>query len=87
MSLEVGLSVSLLIVAGLLLTSFVRLGRVDRGFEASNVLTAELGMPFLRYNTDDKAMAFWSSLLEQLRAAPGVVAAGVTSSLPLRGDN
>jgi predicted permease len=86
-SLEVGLSVGLLIVAGLLLTSFVRLGRIDRGFEASNVLTAEVGMPFLRYNTDDKAMAFWRSLLEQLRAEPGIVAAGVTSSLPLRGDN
>ncbi len=86
-SVEVGLSVTLLIVAGLLLTSFVRLGEVDRGFEASNVLTAEVGIPFLRYNSDDKALVFWSSLLGKLRAAPGVVAAGITSSLPLRGDN
>lgn len=86
-SVEVGLSVSLLIVAGLLLTSFLRLDAVDRGFDASNVLTAEVGIPWARYVDDQAALRFWGSLLTELRDAPGVVAAGVTSSLPLRGYN
>ena len=86
-TLEVALSVGLLTVAGLLLTSFVRLDAVERGFEPSNVLTAEVGLPRVRYADDTARMAFYASLLRELEAQPGVVAAGVTSSLPLMGSN
>ena len=86
-SVEVGLSVSLLIVAGLLLTSFLRLDAVGRGFDATNVLTAEVGIPWARYGDDPAALRFWEALLRELRSAPDVVAAGVTSSLPLHGYN
>ncbi len=86
-SVEVGLTVSLLVAAGLLLTSFLRLDAVGRGFDASHVLTAEVGLPFARYDSDEKALRFWDSLLDELRAAPGVIAAGITSSLPLTGSN
>jgi putative ABC transport system permease protein len=86
-ALEVALSVSLLTVAGLLLTSFLRLGAVERGFEPSNVLTGEVGLPSVRYPNDDTRVEFYATLLRALDAQPGVVAAGVTSSLPLTGSN
>src|SRR5690606_31442115 len=86
-SLEVALSTALLIVAGLLLASFVRLGGVDRGFAAENVLASEIGLPFMRYPDDDARLRFYQSLLERLDAEPRVVAAGVTSALPLSGTN
>lgn len=86
-SAEVGLSAALLIVAGLLLMSFVRLGAVERGFDASNVLTASISLPYARYGSDDEKLRFYDALLEDLRSAPGVMAAGLTSALPLRGNN
>lgn len=86
-TLEVALSVGLLTVAGLLLMSFVRLDAVERGFEPSNVLTVEVSLPRVRYADDNARMAFYTSLLRELEAQPGVVAAGVTSSLPLMGSN
>ncbi len=86
-TLEVALSVGLLTLAGLLLTSFVRLDAVERGFEPRNVLTAEVSLPRVRYPNDDTKLAFYAALLRDLGAQPGVVAAGVTSSLPLTGSN
>ena len=86
-TLEVALSVSLLTVAGLLLTSFVRIDSVERGFEPSNVLTAQVGLPRVRYPDDSSKSAFYSALRRELDAQPGVAAAGVTSSLPLSGNN
>ncbi|MGE0161267.1 MAG: ABC transporter permease [Gemmatimonadales bacterium] len=92
-SLEVGLSAGLLVVAGLLTMSFTRLQLVERGYDASHVLTAELTLPAARYGPasrsggDSDHERFWSQLVERLESEPGVVAAGVTSMLPLRGDS
>jgi predicted permease len=86
-TLEVALSVSLLTVAGLLLASFLRIDSVERGFEPSNVLTARVGLPRVRYPDDNSKVAFYSALRRELDAQPGVAAAGVTSSLPLSGTN
>jgi putative ABC transport system permease protein len=93
-SLEVGLSAGLLAVAGLLLASFVRLERVDRGFDPANVLTAEISLPAARYpspgrygDAAETRLRFFDALIERLEAAPGGVAAGVTTMLPLRGNN
>lgn len=82
---EVALSVGLLIAAGLLLTSFARLGAVERGFDAANVLTAGIGLPQGRYPDNDARIAFQRELLHDLRGRPGVLAAGITSMLPLTG--
>ena len=86
-SIEVALSTALLIIAGLLLMSFVRLDGVERGFVADNVLTAQIGLPFARYPDDEARLRFYRSLLERLDAEPRVIAAGVTSGLPLSGTN
>lgn len=84
---EVGLSVAVLIIAGLLLASFLRLDSVDRGFDASNVLTAEVSLPAIRYFGDnDQVTRFWNGLLDELESSRGVVSAGITSFLPLRGN-
>jgi predicted permease len=86
------LGAGLLVVAGLLATSFVRLQLVERGYDATNVLTAELTLPAARYGPasrsggDSAHERFWDQLIERLESEPGVVAAGVTSMLPLRGD-
>jgi len=90
-SLEVGLSAGLLVVAGLLTMSFAALQAVDRGFESGNLLTAELALPQASYGPGNRSREdglheqFWNQLIERLEADPGVVAAGVTSMLPLRG--
>jgi putative ABC transport system permease protein len=85
-AIEVGLSAVLLIVAGLLMTSFIRLGEVDRGFNAQNVLTAEISLPNTRYPDKEKRRQFYRDLTSRIEARSGVIAAGVISVLPLQGD-
>jgi predicted permease len=80
---EAGLSVALLIVAGLLMASFARVGQVDRGFNSSNVLTAEVSLPLARYKNDEDRRRFYGDLMTRVEARPGVSAAGVISVLPL----
>jgi putative ABC transport system permease protein len=83
---EVGLSVTLLIVAGLLVTSFARLMRVDRGYDAHNTLTAEVNLASAVYKDDARREQFYNDLTRALDAQPGVVVAGVVSVLPLNGE-
>lgn len=83
---EVALSAALLIVAGLLLASSVRLDRVERGYDSANVLTAELSLPSGSYPDSDARRRFYDELVERLESRREVIAAGVTSVLPLKGD-
>ena len=83
---QVGLSAALLIVAGLLITSFARLNSVDRGYDAANTLTAEVSLPADAYPDDDARRLFYDRLVQRLAGQPGVLAAGVGSVLPLKGD-
>ncbi|MBL8230380.1 MAG: ABC transporter permease [Bryobacterales bacterium] len=83
-SFEVGLSAVLLICAGLLLTSFVKLMRVDRGFQSENVLGVDLDLPHQRYDANPKRRQFFQTLRESAAALPGVQQAGYISMLPLR---
>jgi predicted permease len=85
-SAEVALSVTLMIVAGLLVVSFVRLNAVERGFDSTNVVTADVNLPFVRYQDNESRLRFWDSLRADLMTAPGVVEAGFTSVLPLSGN-
>lgn len=82
---EVALSVALLVVAGLLLTSFVRLGRVDPGFDSDKILTGEITLPEKRYADENERRRFFDALLDRVESEQGVVAAGLISVLPLRG--
>jgi putative ABC transport system permease protein len=83
---EVGLSIVLLVGAGLLIRSFVKLVGVDPGYAADNLLTARLQLP-PRYSDKSRRVQFYEQTLNRLAALPGVSAAGATSHLPLTSYN
>ena len=83
---EVALSVVLLVGAGLLIRSFVALQRVNPGFDAGDVLTFELSMPFGKYPGGAARRAFFRELAGRLEAIPGVRTVGLVSQLPLTGS-
>lgn len=84
--LEVGLTVVLLIGAGLLLKSYERMRSADMGCATENVLTMGISLPGARYKTPGPApAAFINTLLERIRALPGVQAAGLVTAVPGQG--
>lgn len=85
LSLEVGLTVMLLIAAGLLLKSYARLRSVDLGCVTQNVLTLHLGLPEAKYGQPVERLSFFNSLLERVRALPGVQGAGLVRIVPGEG--
>jgi predicted permease len=79
---ELALSVVLLIGAGLLIRSFIRLNQVSPGFNPSGVLTFDLAMAGRGYNNGDAVLRAYRQLWERLERLPGVTAAGGITSLP-----
>ena len=84
---QVSLAFVLLIGSGLLTLSFARLLTVRPGFQSENVITARFSLPDARYKDDASVRNFVSSLLDKLRATPGVANAGATNYLPFSGSN
>jgi predicted permease len=82
---EVGLTVVLLIGAGLLLKSYEHLRTSDIGCATNNVLTMHFSLPQARYDSAEKVAAFYEQLLPRLRTMPGVKAAGIATTLPGQG--
>jgi putative ABC transport system permease protein len=80
---QVAVSVVLLVGAGLLLASFYRLQKVDPGYRAERVLSAELFTNFSKYPNAAAQRAFYEPLIERLQAEPGVVSVAVTNAVPL----
>jgi putative ABC transport system permease protein len=80
---QVGLSLMLLIGAGLMVRSLVRLMQVDPGFHPEKVLTATLELPFSKYAAPPQIVDFFRRLLGELAGRPGVVSAAVSSDTPL----
>jgi putative ABC transport system permease protein len=85
LTLEVGLTVILLIGAGLLLKSYERLRSADMGCITQDVITMHLGLPDARYATPALRANFYDTLLERVRALPGVDAAGFVTAAPGQG--
>lgn len=83
---SVALATVLLVSAGLVGSSFLRLMRTDLGFEPSKVLTGSIALPRERYDAERTAR-FISQAMRQLSALPGVTAAGATNIAPLSGAN
>ena len=81
---EVSLSLVLLIAAGLLLTSFARLQRVEAGFNPRGIFSAQLVLPPQRYDRE-KLVAFYESLYQRLSTMPGIESAALTDRVPLTG--
>jgi len=84
---EIALALTLLVGAGLLMRSFVRLQRVDPGFAPANVLTASIGLPLSMYPKREQVANFYDQLHERLKALPGVQAVSFGSSVPMTGVN
>lgn len=82
---EAALAVVLLVAAGLLAHSFVRLVNVDAGYEPAHVLTARVQLPGPAH-TGERIAQLLGPLLEHLRALPGVVAAGAGNMAPFGGS-
>ena len=82
LTVEIAVTVVLLIAAGLLLKSFVRLRTADLGCATDNVLTMGYSLPKEKYDKPEKVNAFNETLLERLRALPGVRAVALGSTLP-----
>ena len=83
---EVALSLALLVGAGLLIKSVMKLQGVDPGFDPKNVLVFNLNLPSVKYPSDTSQILFTDQLVPRLNALPGVRAAGTTSVIPFGGN-
>ena len=81
---QVALATLLSISAGLLLRSFERVAAVDPGVRVSHMLTMNLSLPDIKYDTPVKRANFYQNLTDRLRTVPGVHSAGAVLFLPLR---
>jgi putative ABC transport system permease protein len=81
---EVSLSVVLLVGAGLLLTSFARLQRVEPGFTPDGLFTAQVVLPAQRYPRP-QLITFFEQFYERLTAMPGVTSVALSDRVPLTG--
>jgi putative ABC transport system permease protein len=84
---EMALALILLISAGLLIKSFIRVQQVNPGFRPENLLSMQVALPDLKYHEPAQRDRFFSDLIERVRALPGVTSAGVTTVLPMSGSN
>jgi putative ABC transport system permease protein len=80
---EVAISLVLLIGAGLLINSFLRLRNVDPGFRAENLLTMRIVLPEPKYEKRARRSAFYTDLVQRVQSLAGVRSAAVTTNLPL----
>src|SRR6185437_573655 len=82
---ELALSLMLLIGAGLLIRSFVRIQNVSPGFTTDRVLSMQVVVTGPRYREDKAVAQFYKEIGDRVSHLPGVIGEGVVSSLPLTG--
>jgi putative ABC transport system permease protein len=82
---EVALAFVLVIVAGLLARSFVRLLSVDAGFHADHLLTFELSLPELKYPDQQHIATLYQRALHSLQSQSGIESAAIVETLPIGG--
>lgn len=83
---EIALSFMLLVGAGLLIKSFIRLREVNPGFNPSNMLTLRTSLPAGKYQPGEPRLQVYRQVVERISSLPGVASAGAVTQLPLRGD-
>ena len=82
---EIALAFVLLVGAGLMIRSTLRLLEVKLGFNPENLMTMRVELPFPKYAEDDQTRAFHRQLLTRLEALPGVTGVGTVNWLPMQG--
>ena len=80
---EIAMTLVLLVCAGLLIRTVMRLRSVDTGFNPENILAMNIGLPAIKYPKPENRVAFFKQTTERIASLPGVKAAGITSVLPL----
>jgi putative ABC transport system permease protein len=83
---QAAVGVSLLVATGLLVVSFFRLLRVDKGFETNGVLTIDIALPSANYADVTRQLRFIDAAVARVKAVPGVSTVAVTNRVPLRGE-
>ena len=83
---EIAMSLVLLVGAGLMIQSFLRLQRVNIGLNPKNVLTATMIAPRAKYKEDAQRAALIKQIVERVKSLPGVESASATGTLPLNGS-
>ena len=82
---EVAFAMLLVTAAGLLIRSFWALSHVNPGFRSEHILTARISPNQSFCNNSERCLAFYRTLLEQVRTSPGVDSAALVNTLPLGG--
>ena len=82
---EISLALVLSIGAGLLLEAFRKVLQVDAGFRPENVISYSVNLPNVKYSKPEQRVAFFETLVDRLRAVPGVKSVGAASAPPLGG--
>jgi len=83
---QIALSLVLMIGAGLLGSTLMRLAAVDPGFESDGLVTFDISLPGARYDWPEGTNRFLTGLEDRIRATPGVESAGVGWPMPLSGS-
>jgi len=84
---EIALTLVLLVGAGLFVRSFIRLMRVDPGFNPENLLTMQIAVPQSQNSKVPQMLAYYDELFKRIEALPGVQAVGAATRLPLMPRN
>jgi len=84
---EIALAVVLLVGAGLMMKSLLKLLQSNVGFDPQNVLTMTVAVPPAKYNEATEQIAFYDQLKERVESLPGVSGSGTVNLLPLQGGN
>jgi putative ABC transport system permease protein len=83
---EIALAMVLLVGAGLLVRSFIRILNVAPGFEQRNLLTMMVPAVGTKYQQNEQVIAFYQNVMDRVKALPGVEATGIVSNLPFGGN-
>jgi putative ABC transport system permease protein len=83
---EIALALVLLIAAGLMTKSFLRLQSVNPGFNPENLITLEMQLPESKYADKDRQAIFQKQLVQRLAQVPGVQSVGTVDNLPFSGN-
>ena len=81
---EVALALALLIGAGLMVKSFLRLQAVNPGFNPDQLLTMVVSLPRAKYPKSEKIATFYQQVLEKIKILPGAQSVGATTGLPIQ---
>jgi putative ABC transport system permease protein len=81
---EIAIAATLLMGGGLMMQSLRNLQEIDLGFRPGNLLTLELPLSPLKYAETGHQVVFMQQVLQRVRALPGVLAAGMTTNIPMQ---